>query len=119
MSINRLDPQRRWAAHRSVIGIGAVLVLGGLAANANVATAVAAQRGGTLTVAMPSEQPSINPALASNGNLGVPFEELAYDSLIRLGVNGQYLPDLATKWKYVGKSNKKFVLTLRKGVKVR
>ncbi|MEU9949807.1 ABC transporter substrate-binding protein [Streptomyces sp. NPDC047939] len=73
--------------------------------------------GGTLNVVSLTAPSTLNPARASinvGDNYYVP---LAYDSLIRLGPKGKFVPGLATSWKYVGEGNREFQLTIRKGVK--
>ncbi len=72
--------------------------------------------GGTLTVVSAGPPASLDPAKANVGSDNW-FVNLTYDTLLRLGPNGQLEPDLATKWGYVGTGNKVFDLTIRPGVK--
>jgi peptide/nickel transport system substrate-binding protein len=75
----------------------------------------AAKVGGTLAFGGPALV-SLDPEQSNNGALGWPVY-LAYDSLTRMEPNGHLAPDLATSWGYVGKGNKEFDITLRKGVR--
>jgi peptide/nickel transport system substrate-binding protein len=119
---------RRWTSQRvAARGIGrfltsALLVSllaassGGLVANTAAAKSPRASKvGGTLTFGGPALV-SLDPEKSNNGALGWPVY-LAYDSLTRMEPNGRLAPDLATSWRYVGKGNKQFEITLRKGVR--
>jgi peptide/nickel transport system substrate-binding protein len=56
-----------------------------------------------------------NPAMdGTNDIYGV---SLVYSALIHVNTNGSYGPELATSWRYLGKHNETFQLTLRKGVR--
>jgi peptide/nickel transport system substrate-binding protein len=109
------------AAAMATLGATGVVALAGTAAprvaDASVVAAHAAKSGGTLVLAANSAPSSLNPALNGNGVPQAWFTELAYDPLIEFSPSGHYVPDLATSWKYVGKGNKVFDITLRKGVK--
>ena len=70
---------------------------------------------GTLTVVSASPPASLDPAKANVGSDNW-FVNLTYDTLLRLGPNGQLEPDLATRWGYVGTGNTVFDLTIRQGV---
>ncbi len=59
---------------------------------------------------------SLDPGRLNNGGGGAQYAELAYDPLIFLAPSGNYVPDLATSWNYVGTGNTKFVIHLRSGV---
>ncbi len=72
--------------------------------------------GQLLTVAIPTQPVSMNPAKDGNGPY-IYAQTLAYDALIFETAKGTFVPGLATKWGYVGKGNKTFDLTLRKGVR--
>ncbi|WP_308465091.1 ABC transporter substrate-binding protein [Rathayibacter soli] len=45
------------------------------------------------------------------------YDQLSYDPLIRIDGNGNFVPGLATSWKYTSKDHTTFQVTLRKGVK--
>ncbi|MFI0374082.1 ABC transporter substrate-binding protein [Actinomadura sp. 1N219] len=70
----------------------------------------------TLTVALPAPPESLNPGQNGSGAQGI-VHWLTYEPLIRAKSDGTFAPALATSWKYVGKGNKTFELTLRPGVK--
>jgi len=71
---------------------------------------------GILTVVAGGPPASLDPVKANVGSDNW-FVNLTYDTLLRLGPNGQEEPDLATTWGYVGTGNKVFDLTIRQGVK--
>ncbi|MFJ9085516.1 ABC transporter substrate-binding protein [Streptomyces sp. NPDC102384] len=73
--------------------------------------------GGTLNVVSLTPPSTFNPARAGITVGENWYTPLAYDSLIHRGPNSKYEPGLATSWKYVGKGNREFQLTLRPGVK--
>ncbi|MFZ3572237.1 ABC transporter substrate-binding protein [Streptomyces sp. BH097] len=73
--------------------------------------------GGTLNVVSLTPPSTFNPARAGITVGENWYTPLAYDSLIHRGPDGKYEPGLATSWKYVGKGNREFQLTLRPGVK--
>ncbi|SEB58281.1 ABC transporter substrate-binding protein [Streptomyces melanosporofaciens] len=73
--------------------------------------------GGTLNVVSLTPPSTFNPARAGITVGENWYTPLAYDSLIHRGPNSKYEPGLATSWKYVGKGNREFRLTLRPGVK--
>jgi peptide/nickel transport system substrate-binding protein len=73
----------------------------------------AAGRSGTLTIAFSSATQTQDPATSASPLYDFP----TYDSLIYQAASGQYEPDLALSWGYVGTGNKTFQLTLRKGVR--
>jgi peptide/nickel transport system substrate-binding protein len=70
--------------------------------------------GGTLTVAVQSAPNSLNPGTVDAAFVHV--TELAYDPLINQAPDGSLRPGLATSWMYVGSGNRRFDLTLRRGV---
>jgi peptide/nickel transport system substrate-binding protein len=78
--------------------------------------AAVSQNPNVLTVASAIAPNSLNPALGGSADPQQYFFELDYDSLIGVDSNGNYVPDLATKWGYVGSGNKTFDITLRSGV---
>ena len=75
-----------------------------------------AKNGGVLTVQFQGPPISMNPALAGTA-YSLIFTLSDYDPLIYLNYKGQYQPDIATSWGYVGRGNKTFDITLRQGVK--
>jgi peptide/nickel transport system substrate-binding protein len=88
----------------------------GSAGGSSAATTVQSQNPNVLTVASAIAPNSLNPALGGSSDPQQYFFELAYDPLIGVDANGSYVPDLATKWGYVGSGNKTFDITLRSGV---
>jgi len=105
--------------------VSGTVLLRGLAVAASVAltatgcsgssTGDSGAAGGTLTVVSASPPASLDPTKANVGSDNW-FVNLTYDTLLRLGPNGQLEPDLATTWGYVGTGNKVFDLTIRPGV---
>lgn len=85
-------------------------------AGGSSATTVQSQDPNVLTVASAIAPNSLNPALGGSSDPQQYFFELDYDTLIGVDSNGNYVPDLATKWGYVGSGNKTFDITLRPGV---
>lgn len=106
------------AAGLSVVGaLLAVLVIVSVAsaAHSNKRTGRAASSA-SLTMAIESAPQSLDPSKDDNGD-GLFAAELLYSPLINETYAGAYTPGLATSWHYVGKGNKKFELTVRKGAK--
>lgn len=79
-------------------------------------TAAQSQNPTVLTVASAIAPNSLNPALGGSSDPQQYFFELDYDTLIGVDANGNYVPDLAVTWGYVGSGNKTFDVTLRAGV---
>ncbi len=73
-------------------------------------------RSSNLAVQFAGPPISLNPALGGNGGSTV-YTALDYDPLIYLTSSGQFAPDLATSWTFVGRFHREFKLTLRSGVK--
>ena len=69
--------------------------------------------GGTLTVGMAETTATMNPALDPL----TAYLYFSYDPLIYETAGGQFVPDLATSWHYVGTGNKSFEFTLRQGMR--
>jgi peptide/nickel transport system substrate-binding protein len=84
--------------------------------SATTPAAAQSQNSNVLTVASAIAPNSLNPALGGSSDPQQYFFELDYDTLIGQNANGGYVPDLATKWGYVGSGNKTFDITLRAGV---
>lgn len=76
----------------------------------------AAGGGQTLSVQFAGPPISLNPALNGNGGSAV-YSSLDYDPLIYLTGSGQYVPDLATSWRYVGSGHRAFEMRIRPGVR--
>lgn len=89
---------------------------GGGSGSGSTAAKATTQNPSVLTVASAIAPNSLNPALGGSSDPQQYFFELDYDSLMRLDSNGNVVPDLATKWGYVGSGNKTFDITLRPGV---
>lgn len=99
------------------LGAGAALAVlagAGLQPFGAIHPARAATMGNTLTVAIPSPPASLDPAKDGNGPY-IATQMVAYDSLLYYTPQGKFVPRLATSWGYVGKGNKTFDVTLRKG----
>jgi peptide/nickel transport system substrate-binding protein len=88
----------------------------GSAGGSSATTTVQGQNSNVLTVASAIAPNSLNPALGGSTDPQQYFFELDYDTLIGVDANGNYVPDLATKWGYIGSGNKTFDITLRSGV---
>ncbi|MEU2914798.1 ABC transporter substrate-binding protein [Streptomyces massasporeus] len=71
--------------------------------------------GDVLTFGAPLSPPSLNPAVGDPAYSA--FYQWAYDPLVVMRPDGSFGPGLAVKWGYVGKGNRAYELTLRKGVK--
>lgn len=106
---------RRTTAVLAASAISAV----GLAACTNGGGAAGGSGGGgasdSLTMQFAGPPVSMDPAKAGNGGSAA-FVSLAYDPLIYQTGEGKLVPDLATKWQYVGTGNKVFEFDLRHGV---
>ncbi len=102
---------------RRLLTVGLVSAVGvaGLCAGGTSSAATAA-RSSNLAVQFAGPPISLNPALGGNGGSSV-YTALDYDPLIYLSSSGQFVPDLATSWQFVGRFHRKFELTLRPGVK--
>jgi peptide/nickel transport system substrate-binding protein len=104
--------ERRRLTRIGVLGLGAVgtlavaLVLGSAAATA------AHQDKPVLTMGITNYTASLNPAIAGGGDESMPID-LAYASLTHLGPDGKISAGLASSWRYVGRGNQTFQLTLR------
>ena len=101
--------------------VGAVTILPlaaacGSAGGSSATASVQSQNPTVLTVASAIAPNSLNPALGGSSDPQQYFFELDYDTLIGVDSSGNYVPDLATKWGYVGTGNKTFDITLRPGV---
>ncbi|WP_426228197.1 ABC transporter substrate-binding protein [Pseudarthrobacter sp. DSP2-3-2b1] len=72
-------------------------------------------RGAELRMQFTGPPTSLNPALAGTGG-STAFVSLAYDPLIFMDSKGEFVPALATAWRYVGDANTAFELTIRDGV---
>jgi peptide/nickel transport system substrate-binding protein len=92
-----------------VIGVAALSA-------AAVSGAATAARSASLAVQFAGPPISLNPALGGNGGSSV-YTALDYDPLIYLSGSGQFVPDLASSWRFVGRYHRAFEMTLRSGVK--
>lgn len=104
------SPLRRPAIIAAAVVSIAALGFGGM-------SAIAAERGALLTVAVENDPATLNPALLGAGNHMMWISALAYEPLIRFTGDGQYAPALATEWGYVNGGQAEFSLTLREGAK--
>jgi len=98
----------------SAVSMSAMMASPGSAAITNAASST---RGKVLTIASGDATTTLDPGKAAIDASDALYEELAYEPLINLASGPEYLPGLATSWKYVGSGNKKFVLTIRSGAK--
>lgn len=72
----------------------------------------AASAGKTLTVGLMAESSGFDPAESHGSTIGM---ALVYDTVVRMDVNGQLQPCLATEWEWTDDTT--VVLTIRDGVK--
>ena len=72
----------------------------------------AASSGNTLTVGMMADSAGFDPAESQGSPIGM---SLVYDTVVRMDVNGQLQPCLATDWEWTDDTT--VVLTIRDGVK--
>jgi peptide/nickel transport system substrate-binding protein len=70
----------------------------------------------TLTIGTLQDVPTFDPAQTNIGDL-MQYMYPSYDSLIRQNNTGQYVPMLATSWKYTNSAHTDFEFTIRSGVK--
>ena len=75
-------------------------------------TEAAASSGNTLTVGMMADSAGFDPAESQGSPIGM---SLVYDTVVRMDVNGQLQPCLATDWEWTDDTT--VVLTIRDGVK--
>ena len=69
-----------------------------------------------LRIATVAPPVSLDPYLQNVDPVNIWFIALAYDPLIRVDSSGEYVPDLATEWKYLDEANTQFQLTIRDGL---
>lgn len=100
----------------AAIGLTALVALAGCS-GAGAPGASGGNTPDTLIIAINSQPSSFDPTKAANGTQ-IFYQEFAYDPLIDVDQDGNFIPALATKWEYVeGSNGTKFELTLRSGVK--
>ena len=75
-------------------------------------TEAATSSGNTLTVGMMADSAGFDPAESQGSPIGM---SLVYDTVVRMDVNGQLQPCLATDWEWTDDTT--VVLTIRDGVK--
>jgi peptide/nickel transport system substrate-binding protein len=88
-----------------------ILVVGGTAG----AQQSAAQRGGTIVIALGSDPETLNPGITTGYAVGA-ITANVFSGLIRLGPRGEVLPQLATAWE-VAPDGKTYTFRLRQGVR--
>ncbi|GGA68740.1 peptide ABC transporter substrate-binding protein [Pseudoclavibacter endophyticus] len=108
---NPLIALRRGAAIGAVAILTATLAACGAPDEAGGSPAT----GGDLNLQFNGSPVSLNPALAASGGSTV-YTHLAYDPLIYLDSDGEYVPSLAESWQYTNDDNTTFELVLRDGV---
>ena len=108
---------RRQLMTSALLAAGAPFALAACAPGSEGAAARSTGAGAAKQLALQFVGPpvSLNPALGSAGRSAT-YLALAYDPLIYLAGDGTLVPDLATKWGFVGEGNTVFELTLRDGV---
>jgi peptide/nickel transport system substrate-binding protein len=101
---------------RGIAVAAALTLVAGLAAcSGGGDTAGTDGRAEELNIAYFGTVVDLNPALAGSGP-SAGLIALAYDPLIYLTADGEYVPDLATEWGFTDDANTVFELTLRDGV---
>ncbi|MGQ4383762.1 ABC transporter substrate-binding protein [Streptomyces sp. SAS_270] len=103
--------------HRSAAlaaAVAAALVLTACSGGAS-SKGSAQSLGEALTFGSPTSPPSLNPGVGDPAYTS--FYQWAYDPLVVMRGDGSFGPGLAVKWGYIGKGNRTYALTLRKGVK--
>jgi peptide/nickel transport system substrate-binding protein len=88
------------------------VIIGGAAAAAGAATSGRSASSTSITIRMPFDATSLNPATASGSDGGEELLRFAYDGLVA-NVNGKIEPFLATKWVSTAKAT---TFTLAKGI---
>jgi peptide/nickel transport system substrate-binding protein len=88
----------------------------GVSSAAAAASKSSAKSAGTLTMFIQSPPTSLNPPL-STGQGGQLNADIAYSSLLELDTKNQNVPALVKGYRFIGKGNKEFQLTLRNGVR--
>ncbi len=103
------------SGHRAMVGLLSIaLVTGSTAACGGGSGGASSSE--TLTVISGTAPATLDPVKANVGSDNW-FVNLTYDTLLRLGPNGEVGAGLAAKWGYVGENNKVFEMTLRSGAK--
>lgn len=93
---------------------GAMALAGcGSSGSSSSSGSTAAGPSGTLSVGMGEPATTMNPVLLDPAI----YAYFNYDPLIYQTASGQFIPDLATSWGYVGSGNRAFQLTIRKGAR--
>ncbi len=92
---------------------GALAVAGCGSSGGSSGSSTSAGRSGTLSVGMGEPATTMNPVLLDPAI----YAYFNYDPLIYQTASGQFIPDLATSWGYVGSGNTAFRLTIRKGAR--
>ena len=98
-----------------VHSFSAILFAGVLSLFASVASAQAPVRGGTLTIALPTEPTQLNSAIDTTQQVKIVAGKI-FSGLVKYDLNMKLQPDLATSWA-VSKDGLKITFNLRKGVK--
>lgn len=101
--------------HRTTIAAVAALVTTGLIVSGCAATEGSASTDGQLDIQYFGSVVTLDPALSGQGP-SANIIALAYDPLIYMTPDGEYIPDLATEWGYTDDQNTVFEFTLRDGV---
>jgi peptide/nickel transport system substrate-binding protein len=104
---------RRAVLSAAVVAALAVAGCGSSAGSSGSPGGTSAGRSGTLSVGMGEPATTMNPVLLAPAIYGY----FNYDPLIYETASGQFIPDLATSWGYVGSGNTTFRLTIRKGAR--
>ena len=105
-------PLRRGRRRASVVLAG-VLGAGLLAACGGGAGGASSSSSDTLTIAIPADSPT---SFEPNLECSSPMFQLAYEPLIRTGLDGAYEPGIAESWQY-SKNNTVFTMKIQDGIK--
>jgi peptide/nickel transport system substrate-binding protein len=105
--------RRHRKATIAAIALVASVLLATVAGATEAAVGESAAIGDQLTYATTIPPTSLDPALGGSADPA----DLSYDPLIYQTSKGELVPYLATSWGYVGKAQRSFVITLRKGVR--
>ncbi|SMH50422.1 peptide/nickel transport system substrate-binding protein [Rathayibacter oskolensis] len=107
--------RRRPVMLAAALAAAAALVLAGCSADSD-ASSSDSDEPDVLRIATVAPPVSLDPYLQNVDPVNIWFIALAYDPLIRVDSNGEYVPDLATEWQYLDDANTQFELTIREGV---
>ena len=114
------EGRRPEARPRFAVRVVLAMALCGIAALIGITAAGASQSESTkptLTIGLTYAPPSLDPSKTGNGLSELILFPLINAPLIHQRADGSYAPGLAKSWRYLGKGNKDFELTLRSGAR--